>query len=241
MTHKAETSPTPAALVTGAGSGIGREIARLLHAEGYALALVGRRESALAETRETLGDGPAVELIPSDIADAPEAAAIVSDALARLGRLDVLINNAGYAPMKPIHETDGDETERIFAVNTLGPIATIRAAIPIMLKAGGGSIVTTTSVAGEDPFPGLSVYGAAKAAMNTLSKGLANEYGEQGLRAYAVAPGAVETAMLRSIVSEDMIPTSATLSPAEVAAVIVDAALGKRDEPNGATITVNNA
>ena len=228
------------AIVTGAGSGIGREIARLLHAEGFALALVGRRESALAQTRSLLPEGPPVHLVPADIGEPESAAALVRTALEHLGRLDVLINNAGYAPMVPIHETPAAEAARIFAVNALGPIATIRAALPVMLDAGGGAIVTTTSVAGEDPFPGLSVYGAAKAAMNTLSRGLANEYGERGVRAFAVAPGAVETAMLRAIISEDAMPASATLTPEEVAQVVVDAALGRRNEPNGSTITVPN-
>lgn len=228
------------AIVTGAGSGIGREVTRMLHAEGYALALVGRRESALAETRSLLGARPVIELLPADLADTGAAERIVADTVGRLGRLDVVINNAGFAPMRPMHETDADESRRIFAVNTLGPIATIRAALPVLLDNGRGSIVTTTSVAADDPFPGLSVYGAAKAAMNTVSRGLANEYGDRGITAYAVAPGAVETAMLRAIISEDVMPADATLTPETVARVIVDAALGRRDEPNGSTITVPN-
>jgi len=231
---------SPAAIVTGAGSGIGREIARLLHAEGYALLLVGRRREALEETAGSLTGESEVAVHPADVADLKAAQDVVDAAVDRFGRLDVLVSNAGYAPMLPIHETGDDEAARIFAINTMGPIAMTRAALRIMLERGSGSIVTTTSVAADDPFPGLSVYGAAKAAMNTLSKGIANEYAEQGIRAFAVAPGAVETQMLRAIVPEDVMPASATLSPEEVARVIVDAALGRRDEPNGSTITVPN-
>jgi meso-butanediol dehydrogenase/(S,S)-butanediol dehydrogenase/diacetyl reductase len=230
-------SDTKTALVTGAGSGIGREIARLLATEGWALALVGRRIASLHETREQLGIGDRCVVLPGDVAETSQAKGLISRAVEALGGLGGLVNNAGYAPLTPIADCDEAEAERIFRVNTLGPLALIRAAMPHLL-AEHGVIVNVSSVAAFDPFPGLSVYGAAKAGLNTLTTGLATEYGDRGLSAFAVAPGAVETAMLRSIVSTDDLPASAALPPEAVARVVVDCVLGKLKEPNGSTIRV---
>jgi 3-oxoacyl-[acyl-carrier protein] reductase len=99
-------------------------------------------------------------------------------------------------------------------------------------------IVNVSSVSAIDPFPGLSIYGATKGAINALTRGCANEGRDVGIRAFAVAPGAVETAMLRAIASEEQLPRTATLTPEQVAGVIVACAVGERDEENGGVIVV---
>lgn len=229
-----------AAIVTGAGSGIGREVARLLHGAGWSVALVGRREGPLRETKEGLssGSGPEVAVLPADVGVVEQAEAIVERAARALGGLGAVVNNAGLAPLRPVHEIGAEEAEAVFRVNALGPIGTIRAALPRFVDQGYGTIVTVTSRAAFDPFPGLTVYGAAKAAMQTLTKGIATEYGERGVRAFAVAPGAVETAMLRAIISEEMLPREQTMSPAYVAGVVVACVTGAAGVENGGVVEV---
>lgn len=223
------------AVVTGAGSGIGRATAVRLARAGYRVVLVGRREGPLEETRGLLrGGGHAV--MPCDIADGGRVASLVTRVREELGQLDLLVNNAGWSPMKPIGEMSADDVSAVLGVNTFGPMVLAIAALPMLLDAGDGCVVNVSSMASADPFPGLSVYGGAKAAMNTFTKGLANEYGASGLRAFCVAPGAVETPLLRSIIDEEALPRGATLDPDAVAEVIEGFARGSRAEGNGETV-----
>ena len=101
-------------------------------------------------------------------------------------------------------------------------------------------MVNVASIAIVDPFIGLGVYGCAKAAVDGLTRALHNEYNKQGIRAYTIAPGAVETDMLRSIVSKDLLPTDQTLTPQQVAAKIVACITGDVSEESGSTIFVNS-
>jgi NAD(P)-dependent dehydrogenase (short-subunit alcohol dehydrogenase family) len=105
-------------------------------------------------------------------------------------------------------------------------------------EGGVARIVNVSSVASIDPFPTLTPYGASKAALNTLTRGCANEGAAVGIKAFAVAPGAVETEMLRAIFSEEQVPRSATLHPEQVAEVVVACAVGARDEENGGVVVV---
>lgn len=228
----------PVAIVTGAGSGIGRAICQRLAARGYRVALVGRTEEKLLATGSDLPAG-SWAAVPADVADPAQARGLVGAVQQRLGRLDVLVNNAGWSPSKPIAEHTDEDIRAIFAVNTIGPIAAIAAALPVFTAQGSGCVVNVSSVASEDPFPGLSVYGGAKAAMNTITLGIANECGD-AVRAYCVAPGAVETDLLRSIIDTDALPPEKTLDPSEVAAVIEQCVLGERPEPSGSTIFVRS-
>lgn len=227
----------PAAIVTGAGSGIGAAIALELAGRGYRLALVGRTASKLAVVGARLGEeGTDWVALPTDLARTARAGGVVDLAVEAFGRLDALVNNAGYTPLRPLHETSDREIEEILAVNLTGPLASIRRALPVMLAAGGGVIAGVSSMAAFDPFPGLGVYGAAKAGLNTLSRAIANEYGAMGIRAYTVAPGAVETPMLRALFSPEALPPGRCLEPGAVARVIAGCVTGMTDEPNGATI-----
>jgi short-subunit dehydrogenase len=229
------------AIVTGAGAGIGRATAVMLGERGCVVVLVGRGREALEGSAELVESETMV--LSADVGTEEGAAAIVSGTLEALGRIDVIVNNAGMAPLIPIAEHGWGQLEQLYRVNAIGPAAVIARAWPAMVeqhRKGGtiARIVNVSSVSAIDPFPGLSIYGATKGAINVLTRGCANEGRDVGIRAFAVAPGAVETAMLRAIVSEEQLPRTATLTPEQVAGVIVACAVGERDEENGGVIVV---
>lgn len=227
----------PVTLVTGAGSGIGRATAIRLAKAGHRVALSGRREASLRETGALLGiDDAEWAALPADIADPVAATALPERVIAAFGRLDAVVNNAGWTPMKPVSEHTPEDVAAIFAVNAIGPTLICIAALAIMSKQNAGRIVNVSSMASGDPFPGLSVYGGAKASLNTLTKGIMNEAGKSKIKAFCVAPGAVETDLLRSILSADDLPGSACLTPDDVAKVIAACVLGERDDEAGETI-----
>lgn len=238
MPPAADPEHRAVAIVTGAGSGVGRAIARRLGARSWRVALVGRSRKTLRETGALLPGqaDDAWAVIPADVADPAQVERMVDTTLARFGRLDALVNNAGFAPCKHIDEHDPELVRRTFDVNALGPVLAIARALPIMLAQGSGVIVNTSSLAAHDPFPGLGVYGAAKASAETICKAVANEYGTRNIRAFAVAPGAIETGMLRSLFAEHALPRSQTLDPDEVARTIVACVTGDTDAENGSTI-----
>lgn len=249
---QASSDARPVALVTGAGSGIGLETALLLGARGYRLSLIGRTleklEAAGQRVSESVAGGPPPDwqAIEADISDPDEVAEMIDATVERYGRLDVLVNNAGWSPLEPIGRLDAEQIEEIFRINALGPVWAVARAWPIFERQGSGTVVNVSSYATVDPYPGLGVYGAAKASVNLLTKAIVNESeqwpgaeqreGRPGIRAFTVAPGAVETPLLRSIISTDMLPTDRTLDPAEVAEVIVDCITGGRDRDIGQTI-----
>ncbi len=129
-----------------------------------------------------------------------------------------------------------DEIERIYRVNTIGPTQLVRAAWSDLGRSASPRVVSVSSIASRDPFPGLGVYGGAKAALNLLAYAWTLEGESIGLKAFSVAPGGVETAMLRSIISEADLPTDRCRTPDGVAGVIVACLVGERDEDAGSTI-----
>jgi NAD(P)-dependent dehydrogenase (short-subunit alcohol dehydrogenase family) len=232
------TSRTGVAIVTGAGTGIGRSAALQLAEAGYAVALVGRRVAKLRESAETIGDAAETLVIPADIADPQAPKKILDVTLARWGQVDVLVNNAGTVSDVALGQTTDDLLDESFAVNAFGPARLIAQLWPVFERQAGGCVVNVSSISTVDPFPGLSVYAAAKSALESLARSVTSEGREIGVRAYNVAPGIVETDMLRSLWSEDEIPREQTLPPDEVARVVVECVLGKRPEGSGSTIVV---
>ena len=228
---------TPAAIITGAGSGIGRAAAIMLAQRGYSLALVGRRESHLLETEALTGRAM---ILTADISDANDCQTVISRTETTFGRIDVLVNNAGLAPMMSVEKSGPAVIDEVFGVNALGPAYLIHAAWPIFLRQKRGCIVNVSSMSSIDPFTGLFAYAAAKASVNLMALSCAKEGKEHGIRAFSVAPGAVETSMLRKIVSEKDLPRSRTLTPETVAEVIVECIEGKRDSENGKTILLDS-
>lgn len=226
--------------MTGAGSGIGRATAIALAQRGWSVALAGRRREPLdAVAHEIAAGGGTAHVLTGDIGVAREARAMVVAAADALGALDALINNAGLAPLMPIPEHDEQTIADVFNVNAVGPANAIAAAWPIFARQRRAVIVNVSSAASTDPFPGFFAYAAAKAAVNLLARSAAKEGARLGIRAFAVAPGAVETPMLRAIFDARAVPPQACLTPEAVAAVILDCIEGRRDAENGATIAVS--
>ncbi len=228
----------PVAVLTGAGSGIGRSVAIMLGDRGWRLVLAGRREDALRETGGLLagGEGERWVAVSADVSKTEDCERLIRVARERFGRLDGLVNNAGYAPLRAMGEIGADEIERIYRVNTVGPTHLVRAAWADLARGKTPRVVSVSSIASRDPFPGLGVYGGAKAALNLLAYAWTREGESIGLRAFCVAPGGVETAMLRAIVSEADMPGDRCLTPEDVAGVIVACLVGERDEDAGRTI-----
>lgn len=230
---------SPVALVTGAGSGIGKETALRLAREGYHLALAGRN---LVHLHAVAGAaGVPTRIIHADLAEPELAVAMVDQCVAHFGRLDALVNNAGWSPAATIRDTSVAIARQVFAVNAISPaVAIARAWLTFERQHAatgvGGVIVSVSSIASIDPFDILYAYGAAKAGVNNLTISAARQGAAIGVRAFCVAPGAVETDLLRTIVSKENLPPDKTLRPADVAGVIVDCVRGRRDADNGSTI-----
>ncbi|MEQ9206964.1 MAG: SDR family oxidoreductase [Phycisphaerales bacterium] len=220
------------AIVTGAGSGVGEQIAVMLAEEGYRLVLVGRTK----QTLDRVGEGLATEWVSvvADVGVVGDRERVIEEAVGAFGRVDALVNNAGLAVFNKMARIEDGELDAMFAVNAVGPVDLARRVVGDMAKRGDGVIVNVSSMAQVDPFAGLGVYGCAKGAVGVLAKAVANEYGDKGVRGYSICPGAIETRMLRSFLPESALPTSATLAPAEVARVVVDCVIGETDLENGA-------
>lgn len=239
----ASASTPPAALVTGGGSGIGLAIVRRLLLSGHRVVMAGRSEARLRDGRDSLRpEIPDIDdrtrLTPCDVGDADQTTRLVESAVASLGRLDVLVNNAGLAELHTIDASTAAVLRRTFDVNALGTAWAIAAAWPTFRAQGTGCVINISSMATKDPFPGFFAYAAAKASVNLMARSCAAEGRSIGVRAFAVAPGAVETAMLRSMFDARALPASACLTPDEVAAVVMDCVGGRLDARNGETIYV---
>lgn len=207
-----------------------------LGARGYRLALVGRRRGPLEEVATALPASAKPMVISADVGDVERIAAAVDECVSRLGRLDALVSNAGHAPLLPIEQTTPELLDECFRVNTIGPAYAIARAWPTFVRQRSGCIVNISSMASVDPFPGFFMYAAAKAGVNLMARSCAKEGREFNIRAFSIAPGAVETPMLRTLFSEKGIPPSACLTPEDVARVVVECINGERDGQNGETI-----
>ncbi|NOX58104.1 MAG: SDR family oxidoreductase [Planctomycetes bacterium] len=185
--------------VTGGGSGIGRAIALEFARHGADVVLSGRTESKLdAVADEVRATGSKCEVFVADVASRDGAAGLIRTTEIAFGRLDVLVNNAGQAVLANIESIDLQAFDDMLAINAAAPVYTSQAAFALMKKQGGGTIINISSMAADDPFPGLGAYGATKAFVNLLTKALGNEGKPHGIRAFAIGPGAVETRMLRA-------------------------------------------
>ncbi len=247
-----ETSTNrPTAIITGASSGIGEATARALAAEGYEVALIARRAERLEMLAKRIEEaGGRAFPIVADLADEAATARAAREALDALGRIDLLVNNAGYSPGAAIEQFTRSEIRHIFDVNLFSALQMIGTVTPLMREQGSGRIINVGSVAGMIPAPLAVPYGASKVGMHAATDALRLELAPFGIRLALVIPGFVDTAVFDNAregakhLRED--PTNPyrqtmfdldelakknlknALSPDDVAAVILRAATARR-------------
>jgi len=225
----------PVAIITGAARGIGKATAAELKRGGYDVVLTSRTRADLEAAAREVG-GVA---FPADVTEPSEVEALVADTLRRFGRIDAVVNNAGLAPVIPVKEMSIDRWHAVIDTNLSAPFYLSRAVWPTFEKQKGGVIVNVSSMAARDPFPGFAAYGAAKAGLNLFGLALAREGQPINVRVHTVAPGSVETAMFRGIMSAEQWPAEKTLEPAEVARVIASCIQGDLRHTSGEVIYVH--
>jgi NAD(P)-dependent dehydrogenase (short-subunit alcohol dehydrogenase family) len=239
-------SPAPpgakVAVVTGGGSGIGLATCARLAKDGFTVAVLDLDPSAAA--------GPATLTLRCDVCDEASVTKSIATVLTQLGRIDVLVNNAGITGSQQAtrcHETPVDEFDKVIAVNVRGPFLCSRAVLPSMLANGAGHIITIASVAGLVAFPGRCAYTASKGAALMLTRSIAVDYAAVGIQANAVCPGMVYTPMTswrldqpelrEEVVSR--IPAGRVASPAEIADAVALLASGRLGYMTGHPLVVD--
>lgn len=221
-------SQQPTAVVTGAGSGIGRATATRLADLGKAVVVADVDEAGGGATVDAIRQGGGqASFIRTDVSDEADVAAMVQHALTAYGRLDIAVNNAGiaHAPTD-IHDLAAEDFDRVIAVDLRGTFLCLKHEIAAMLEAGGGRIVNVASNAGVKNAPAMAGYTAAKHGVVGLTKNVALQYARRGIRLNAVCPGTVLTEGLAGYPEEhqahwrEMVPTGRLGQPEDIAAII---------------------
>ena len=194
-------------IITGASRGIGAEAARVFAAAGANVALLARSADSLEALAAEIGDKALA--VACDVADYASVEAAVQQTVARFGGLDVLINNAGVLkPIAPLAEADPADWAQVIDINTTGVFNGMRAVLPLMKQAGGGTILTVSSGAAHNALEGWSAYCTSKAGAAMLTTALDLEERSNGIRAMGLSPGTVATQMQRDIKASGINPIS---------------------------------
>jgi len=208
------------AIVTGAGRGIGHAVANALAREDATVVLAARSRQQLAATAATIREsGGAALAIPTDVTQDAAVEAMVEQAIAELGRVDVLVTAAGVASFGPVAGTKPGDWDAMLAVNLRAVMVTCRAVLPIMIRQRRGTIINVASVAAQRAIPGAAVYTATKAGVVGFSRVLAEELRAEGVRVGVLVPGAVDTPLWDTIPNPP--DRSRMLRPEEVARAAV--------------------
>ncbi len=223
------------ALVTGGGTGIGAAITERFVAEGARVCISGRRAELLEKMAKSLPAGT-VLTCPGDVSKPEDVQKMVDTTVAFGGKLDVLVNNAGIEGMGAVAELDLADWQKVMDIDLTGCFLAMKAAIPHMVKAGGGSIVNMSALSGLRGLPTMPAYAAAKGGLNSLTTQAAIDYGPAKIRCNVVAPGPIRTDIFEEVFGhiaqglgisneeafkkiEDVVPIRAIGTPADVAAL----------------------
>ena len=187
-------------LITGGGTGLGRAIALAFSKEGAAVAVAGRRMEKLKEVvSEIEKQGGQALAVTCDVTQSKDTQRAVRETVARFGRLDVLVNNAGAVHVSTVESIPEEEWDHIMLVNLKGPFLMSRAALPELRKAGGGSIINIGSVLGLVGMKGRAAYTASKGGVTQLTKAMAMDHAHEKIRVNCICPALVETELIRDL------------------------------------------
>lgn len=218
------------AVITGGGTGIGAAISRRFIDEGARVCITGRRESLLREVAESLPPG-AVKVCAGDVSNEADVERVINTALDFQGELHILVNNAAFPSHGSVGDLTPDAWRMALEINLTGPFLTMRRAIPLMIKGGGGSIINIASVGGIMCIPAAPGYCTTKAGLIMLTKQTALDYGRKGIRCNVVCPGLVRTEMTAT--GMDRVAESLGVDrEGAFSASIVDQPLGKVAVPD---------
>jgi 2-hydroxycyclohexanecarboxyl-CoA dehydrogenase len=185
------------AIVTGAGQGIGRGIAEKLAAEGASVVVTDVNEATAKETAHAIGGGAIG--VQADVTSKTSVEAMVSQVTQQFGRIDVLVNNAGWDKAGPFVDSDESDWDRVIAINLYGVLNTCKAVLPVMAEQGSGSVVNLGSDAGRVGSSGEAVYSAAKGGVIAFTKASAREMARHQVNVNCVCPGPTDTPLFASI------------------------------------------
>lgn len=194
-------------VVTGGASGIGKATVEEFLREGASVVVVDRSEDGVAEVRKELkAKGHEPLMLVGDVTSASDVARMVGDIMGKYGRIDVLFNNAGILVEGTVEQVSEADWDRIMSVNVKGPFLMSKAVVPVMLAQGAGAIVNNASCSGLVGDRGAVAYNTSKGAVVLMTKCLALDYADKGLRVNCVCPGEIETPMFMQEVSRRGIP-----------------------------------
>lgn len=183
------------ALITGGGTGLGADFAKRFVAEGAKVVITGRRREPLEKVAAGLPKD-SVLIFQGDVSDQKQAQEMVDATISFGGKIDVLVNNAGIDPAGTVVDIPVEQWQKIIDINLTGPFLLMKAAIPNMIKNGGGSIINIASLAAVRCIPAMPAYSAAKSGLIGLSQATALDYGREKIRVNVVCPGPIQTEML---------------------------------------------
>jgi len=211
-------------IITGGSEGVGAAAARMFAEAGANLMLVARNKKNLDAIAEELRSKTKVEVFAMDVSDAEACVDVFKKAAFEFGRVDVLVNNAGYHTRGPVEEVDPADLGKMIDVNLKAPIMLSRIALPYLREAGGGAIINVGSLAGRAPIPGSAGYAASKAGLRSFTYALGSELADSNIKLAVVSPGPIDTGFIMAdIDATSDLTFSQPISTAEqVAQAILD-------------------
>ncbi len=231
------------ALVTGASGGIGKAIAQTLHAQGATVAISGTRKEKLDEIADELGER--VHVTPCNLSDKDAVSALVGQAEEAMGKLDILINNAGITKDNLFMRMKDEEWDDVIAVNLTASFILMRSALRGMMRARSGRIVNISSISGIIGNPGQPNYAASKAGLIGMSKSLAREVAPRGITVNCIAPGFIATPMTDELNEKQVeqiaqaIPSGTFGEPQDIASAVLYLASEEAKYMTGQTLHIN--
>lgn len=233
-------------IITGAGSGIGRETALLFAREGAKVVIADMNDAAGKKTSDEINDNGGNSFYAKlDVSNREQSKQVVADTLSRYGKIDVLINNAGIINDALISKMTEDQWDKVITIDLKGPFNCIQAVVDAMVNHGTGEIINVSSIVGLYGNIGQANYSAAKAGLIGMTKTLAKELGRKGIRVNAVAPGFIYTPMTQGIpekileMMKEKTPLKRLGQPDDVAYALLYLASDEANFVNGAVLSVD--